>query len=86
MDTILLLAHTDADGALPRPAFEALAAATQLAGGAGVTAALFGASAAKAAASLGGAAAKVLVAEGEALSQPRYATDAAAATALARAS
>lgn len=86
MDTILLLAHTDADGSLPRPALEALAAATQLAGGAPVTAALFGASAAKAAPSLGGAAAKVLVAEGEALAQPRYATDAAAATALARAS
>ncbi len=86
MDTILLLAHTDAGGALPKPAFEALAAAAQLAGGAGVTAALFGASAAKAAASLGGAATKVLVAEGEALSQPRYATDAAAATALAKAS
>ncbi len=86
MDTILLLAHTDAGGALPRAAFEALAAAAQLAGGAGVTAALFGASAAKAAPSLGGAVRKVLVAEGDALAEPRYATDAAAATALAKAS
>ncbi len=86
MDTILLLAHTDADGALPKAAFEALAAATQLSGGDGLSAAVFGASASKAAASLGGAVKKVLVAEGDAFAEARYATDAAAATALAKAS
>ncbi len=85
MDKILLLAHTDADGALPKAALEALSAATQLAAGAEIVAAVFGASASKAAASLGGAAKKILVAEGDAFAEPRYATDAAAATALAKA-
>jgi electron transfer flavoprotein alpha subunit len=82
MDTILLLTHTEADGTLPRAALEALSAAKAL--GAPVTAALFGAATGPAAAQLGGVA-KVLVAEAEPLGQPRYATDAAAATALARA-
>jgi electron transfer flavoprotein alpha subunit len=85
MDTILLVSHVDPDGALPRAALEALAAARAL--GAPVTAALFGPSVAKAAAGLAGTGvAKVLAAEDPALAEPRYATDAAAAAALAKAS
>ena len=85
MDTILLLSHVEPDGALPRAALEALAAAKALGGP--ITAALFGPSVAKAAAALAGTGvAKVLAAEDAALGEPRYATDAAAATALAKAS
>jgi electron transfer flavoprotein alpha subunit len=84
MDTILLLTHTEADGALPRAALEALSAAKTL--GAPVAAAVFGAATGPAIAQLGGAGiAKILAAEAEALAHPRYATDAAAAAALARA-
>jgi electron transfer flavoprotein alpha subunit len=54
MDTILLVSHVDPDGALPRAALEALAAAKAL--GAPVTAALFGPSVEKAAAALAGTA------------------------------
>jgi electron transfer flavoprotein alpha subunit len=85
MDTILLLSHVDPDGALPRAALEALAAAKALGGP--ITAALFGPSVEKAAAALAGTGvAKVLAAEDAALAEPRYATDAAAAAALAKAS
>jgi electron transfer flavoprotein alpha subunit len=85
MDTILLVSPVDADGALPKAALEALGAAQAL--GAPVTAALFGPSVAKAAAALAGTGvAKVLAAEDPALAEPRYATDAAAAAALAKAS
>ena len=85
MDTILLVSHVDPDGALPRAALEALGAAKAL--GAPVTAALFGPSVAKAAAALAGTGvAKVLAVEDPALAEPRYATDAAAAAALAKAS
>jgi electron transfer flavoprotein alpha subunit len=85
MDTILLVSHVDPDGALPRAALEALAAAKAL--GAPVTAALFGPSVEKATAALAGTGvAKVLAAEDPALAEPRYATDAAAAAALAKAS
>jgi electron transfer flavoprotein alpha subunit len=84
MDTILLVSHVDPDGALPKAALEALGAAKGL--GAPVTAALFGASVEKAAAALAGTGvAKVLAAEDPALAEPRYATDAAAAAALAKA-
>jgi electron transfer flavoprotein alpha subunit len=84
MDTILLLSHVDPDGSLPKAALEALGAAKAL--GAPVTAALFGPSVEKAAQALAGTGvAKVLAAEDAALAEPRYATDAAAATALARA-
>ena len=84
MDPILLVSPVDPDGSLPRAALEALAAAKAL--GAPVTAALFGPSVAKAAAALAGTGvAKVLAAEDPALAEPRYATDAAAATALAKA-
>ncbi len=85
MDTTLLVSHVDPDGALPRAALEALGAAKAL--GLPVTAALFGPSVAKAAAALAGTGVtKVLAVEDAALSEPRYATDAAAAAALAKAS
>jgi electron transfer flavoprotein alpha subunit len=84
MDTILLLSHVDEAGALPRAALEALAAAKSL--GAPIVAGLFGPSVAKAAAALAGTGVtKVLAAEDAGLAEPRYATDAAAATALAKA-
>jgi electron transfer flavoprotein alpha subunit len=84
MDRTLLVSPVDPDGSLPRAALEALAAAKAL--GAPVTAALFGPSTAAAAAALAGAGVeKVLVAEDAALAEPRYATDAAAITALAKA-
>jgi electron transfer flavoprotein alpha subunit len=85
MDTILLLTHADADGALPRAALEALSAAKALGGP--VTAAVFGGTTGRAAASLAGTGVeKLLAASGEELAAPRYATDAAAAAALAQAS
>jgi electron transfer flavoprotein alpha subunit len=85
MDTVLLLTPTEPDGSLPRAALEALSAA-RTAGGA-VTVGLFGSRTGPAVAQLAGAGvARVLTAEAEALAQPRYGTDAAAATALARAS
>src|SRR6266545_3927692 len=81
MDTTLLVSHVDPDGALPRAALEALGAAKAL--GLPVTAALFGPSVAKAAAALAGTGVtKVLAVEDAALSEPRYATDAAAAAQL----
>jgi electron transfer flavoprotein alpha subunit len=89
METILLLAHTDADGALPKPALEALAAAKTLQEGIAASilaVGIFGKNAKQAAGQLGGAgAAKYLAVEGDAFEQPRYASDAAAAEALSRA-
>jgi electron transfer flavoprotein alpha subunit len=85
MDTILLLTHSEADGSLPKAALEALSAAKSLGGP--VTAAVFGGNVDAAATALAGAGvAKVLTASGDAFAQPRYATDAAAAAALAKAS
>ena len=85
MDNVLLLTHTDPDGALPRAALEALSAA-KAAGGA-LTVGLFGAATGKAVEALAGAgAAKVLAVEAPELAEPRYSTDAAAATAIAKAS
>lgn len=85
MDTILLLTHADADGSVPRAGLEALSAAKAL--GAPVAAAVFGGAVDKAAASLAGTGVtKVLTASGPAFADARYATDAAAATALAKAS
>jgi electron transfer flavoprotein alpha subunit len=85
MDTVLLLTHSDGDG-LPKAALEALSAARALAGGAPVHVAVFGKGAAKAAAAIAGGAARLLVADSDDLGDARYATDAAAATALAKAS
>ena len=85
MDKILLLTHSGPDGALPRAGLEALTAARALGGE--LTVGVFGASVDGAAAALAGSgAAKVLATADPALAEARYATDAAAATALAKAS
>ena len=85
MDTILLLTHSEADGSLPKAALEALSAAKAL--GAPITAGVFGGAVDQAPAALAGTGvSKVLTAAGPAFAEPRYATDAAAATALAKAS
>ncbi len=84
MEKILFLAHTEPDGALAKPALEALAAACSLGGE--LTVGMVGAAAADAADRIAGCGAgHFLAVEGEAFQQPRYATDAAAAEALARA-
>jgi electron transfer flavoprotein alpha subunit len=83
MDTLLLLTHSEADGSLPKAALEALTAAKAL--GAPLAAGVFGASV-NAASFAGTGVTKVLTASGPAFAEPRYATDAAAATALAKAS
>ena len=83
MDTILFLAHTEADGSLPKAAYEALAAAQQLSadlGGAPLVAGLVGADVASAANTLG--VDKVLGVSGDDFGVSRYGTDVAAAAAL----
>ena len=84
MESILLLAHTEADGALAKPALEALTAALALGGE--LTVGLVGGTV-EPAANIAAAAGvrRVLAVTGEPFTQPRYATDAAAAEALARA-
>lgn len=77
MENILFLAHTEEGGALGKPALEALAAATSL--NAPVTAGLVGAAAQPV---LG----RTLAVCGPEFAEPRYATDAAAAETLVRAS
>ena len=85
MESILLLAHTEADGSLGRSALEALAAAKNLGGELHIG--LVGAQVQQGADRVAGAgAARILAVSGEAFGQPRYATDAAAAEALCRAS
>ena len=85
MESILLLAHTEADGSLGRPALEALAAAKNLGGELHIG--LVGAQVQQGADQVAGAgAARILAVSGEAFGQSRYATDAAAAEALCRAS
>ncbi len=84
METILLLAHTEADGSLGKPALEALNAALGLGGA--LTVGLVGAVTQAAADQIAGCGAvRFLAVTGEAFGQPRYATDAAAAEALCRA-
>lgn len=84
MEKILFLAHTEPDGSLGKAALEALAAAVSLGGE--LTVGLVGADASEAAGQIAGCgAARFLAVEGEAFAQPRYATDAAAAEALAHA-
>ena len=84
MDAILLLAHTEADGTLGKPALEALAAALALGGP--VTVGLVGAQVQTAANQVAGSGAvRFLAVQGEAFAEPRYATDAAAAEGLCRA-
>jgi electron transfer flavoprotein alpha subunit len=85
MENILLLIHTETDGTLAKPALEALAAALALGGE--LTVGLVGAAVQPAADQISGAGAvRTLAVCGEAFAAPRYATDAAAAEALARAS
>jgi electron transfer flavoprotein alpha subunit len=84
MESILLLAHVEADGKLAKPALEALAAALALSSE--LTVGLVGADAQAAADQIAGAGAvRFLAVTGDAFAQPRYATDAAAAEALCRA-
>jgi len=85
METILLLAHTEADGTLAKAALEALAAAKSLGGELHVG--LVGVQAQPAADQIAGAgAARILAVCGEPFATARYATDAVAAEALCRAS
>jgi electron transfer flavoprotein alpha subunit len=85
MDDVLLLTPTEPDGTLPRAALEALSAAKAVGGA--VSVGVFGAKTGPAAAQLAGAGVtRVLAAEAEALGQARYGTDAAACTALCKAS
>ena len=84
MEKILLLAHTEADGTLGKPALEALT--TALALGGPLTIGLVGTATQPAADQIAGAgAARILAVTGDAFGQARYATDAAAAEAICRA-
>ena len=85
METILVLLHTESDGSLGRVALEALSAAKAL--GLPFAAGLVGEDVKPAADSIAGCgAARFLGVAGAEFSQSRYATDASAAEALARAS
>jgi electron transfer flavoprotein alpha subunit len=89
METILFLAHTEADGTLGKAALEALGAAIDLNQGMGgaLIAGLYGSqvqSAADAIANCG--AQRFLAVSGEEFAEPRYSTDAAACEALIRGS
>jgi electron transfer flavoprotein alpha subunit len=89
METILFLSHTEQDGTLPKAGLEALGAAKELAAGLGgqLVSGVFGETTAPAAAQLAGSGAKrALAVTGSDFAQARYATDAAAAEALAKAS
>jgi electron transfer flavoprotein alpha subunit len=84
METVLFLACTEADGSLARPALEALAAAVEFGGPLSVG--LIGADVTAAARQIAGSGAtRFLGVSGNEFAQPRYSTDAAAATAIARA-
>jgi electron transfer flavoprotein alpha subunit len=85
MEDILLLTHSEADGSLPRAALEALSAATALGGK--VAVGVFGGAVGDVSAALAGTGvSRVLAASGPSFAEPRYATDCAAAAALAKAS
>ena len=85
MESILLLAHTEPDGTLAKASLEALTAALSLGGE--VTIGLVGADAQAAANQVAGAGAvRILAVTGDAYSQARYSTDAAAAEAVCKAS
>ncbi len=87
MESILFLAPTESDGTLSKTAWEALGAAVELstALGASLAVGLFGADVQAAAKTIAGCGAKFFGIAGAEFAQPRYATDAAAAEALARA-
>ncbi len=88
MERILLLAHTQADGALPAAAAEALGVAIDLGralGGASIQVGLVGAEVQAAADAVAPAGpTRILGVRGEAFGQARYATDSASAEALCR--
>ena len=89
MDTILFLAHTEADGTLAKQALEALSAAVDLKQNLGATlvGGLYGAQVQPAANSLANCGAeKFFAVQSESFALARYGTDAAACEALARAS
>ena len=83
MEPTLLLAHTEEDGTLAKPALEALSAALALGGE--LTVGLVGSQVQPAAAQVASTGARILAVTGAAYAQPRYATDADAAEALCRA-
>jgi electron transfer flavoprotein alpha subunit len=89
METILVLTAVEADGALPKAALESLAAAKELAGalaGSSLAVGLWGADVKAAADAVAGCgAARFLGVAGPEFAPARYATDAAAAEALAKA-
>ena len=88
MQTSLLLIHTEADGSLAKSAFESLQAAQSLAlglGGAPLSVGLVGERVQDAANQIAGGASKFYAVEGADFAQPRYASDAAAAEAIAKA-
>jgi electron transfer flavoprotein alpha subunit len=85
VEPVLLLAHVETDGRIGKTALEALSAAMALGGG--LTIGLVGSNVQAAAEQVAGAgAARILAVSGEAFAQARYATDAAAAEAICRAS
>ena len=89
METILFVAHTEADGLLAKPALEALGAAIELAAalpGSSFVVGLYGAQVASAADQVANCgAARFLGVTGTEFAQARYATDAAAVEMLVRA-
>ncbi len=88
MAKIFALLHTESDGSLPKAARETLAAAVNLAAqtGGALTVGVLGAGAAAAADAVAGCGAAAFITVGDhAVAHPRYATDAAAATALVQA-
>ena len=87
-DMVLYLAHTEADGSLSRASLEALTVAQTTAAGLHVSlvVGLFGGEVCDAAASAGGCgASRFFAVAGPDFASPRYASDAAAAEAIARA-
>lgn len=85
METILFLAHTEADGGLSKASLEALSLAKSQ-GGTLVVGLAGGAAQAAANAIAGCGASRFLVVVGPEFAVPRYSTDAAAAEAIAKAS
>ena len=88
MSKILALLHTQADGSLPKASLETLAAAVSLSAqlGGSLAVGVLGVKAAAAADAVAGCGAAAFFAvDGPEVAQPRYATDAAAATALIQA-
>lgn len=89
METILLLAHTEPDGSLAKPALEALNSAKTLTDalpGSTLVVGFIGENVQPAANQIAGCgAARFIAVSGADFAQPRYATDAAAAEAISRA-